>query len=138
MNQSWQSLLTRIDGSRHPEAYSRVSALIQRNGLESISNKSVVNSASEVLSLWQVRRKNADAVGLSIPGIDLLIRSLSSLPGNSEVVQYGFVGEKLAGSLFFERKTGDFLGDTILEQHPKNQAILDMEARLMRHSRKSA
>jgi hypothetical protein len=44
----------------------------------------------------------------------------------------------LAGSLFFDHKTGAFLGDTIVERRAKSQETLDLEAQLLQPSRKSA
>ncbi|MGB6743571.1 MAG: hypothetical protein WBE38_07920, partial [Terracidiphilus sp.] len=67
-----------------------------------------------------------------------LLRNLKELPEDSEVEQFGFTGDRLAGSLFFDHGTGAFLGDTIVERRAKSQQMLDLEAELLQPSRKSA
>jgi hypothetical protein len=123
---------------KHADAFERASGLIASNQLDYLPPKPVINSVSEVLSLWQVRQKITDMTGFAIPGAQILIQNLSKLSEDSEVEQFGFTGDRLAGSLFFDHKTGAFLGDTIVERRAKSQETLDLEAQLLQPSRKSA
>lgn len=138
MSVTWSELVSRVDRLKFADAFQRVQTFVNWNDLHSARKKPVVNNAAEVLSLWQVRYKNTSITGVSIPGAPDLIRNLKRIPLDAEVEQYGFTGEKLAGSIFFDHETGEFLGDTIVERRAKSKEMLDLEAELLQPSRKSA
>jgi len=138
MSVTWHDLLSRVDHLRSAEAFNRVQNFVNLNGLHQSRQKPDVNNAAEVLSLWQIRCKNTAITGVAIPGAPELIRNLTQMPPDAEIEQYGFTGEKLAGSIFIKRQTGEFLGDTIVERRPKSQEMLQLEAELLQPSRKSA
>jgi hypothetical protein len=135
---TWRQLLSRVDGVKYVEALHRADEFIRLNNLESVGQEPVINSAAEVLSLWQVRQKISLMTGVSIPGVQVLIRNLKELSKDSEVEQFGFTGDEQAGSLFFDRRTGAFLGDTIVARRAKSRQMLDLEERSLQPSRKSA
>lgn len=135
---TWHDLLLRIDRLGSAEAFNRVQNFVNLNGLHLLRQKPDVNNVAEILSLWQVRYKNTAITDVAIPGASELIRNLMQMPPDAEIEQYGFTGEKLAGSIFLERQTGEFLGDTIVERRPKSQEMLQLEAELLQPSRKSA
>ena len=138
MSGTWRQLLSRIDREKHPDALQRVEEFIRTNALETVRLKPAVCSASEILSIWRVREKNSGITGLSIPGARTLVQNLKTLSADSEVEQFSFTGGELAGSVFFSRKTGRFLGDTIVQRRAKSKQLLDLEAELLQPSRKSA
>lgn len=138
MSGTWKQLLARVDSAQHADVLHRANELIRSANLESAAPTSFVNSVTEVLSLWQVRQKISHKTDFTIPGVETLIGNLKALPAESVVEQFGFTGDKLAGSLFFDRKTGAFLGDTIVARRPKSQEMLDLEAQMLQPSRKSA
>jgi hypothetical protein len=127
-----------MDRMKFVDAFSRIRTFVKLNNLQFICADSEVNHVAEVLSLWEVRYNNKDITGVNIPGAPVLIENLKQMLPEEEVEQYGFTGEKLAGSVFFNRRTGEFLGDTIVKRRAKTQEILDLEARLLHPSRKSA
>jgi hypothetical protein len=138
MSATWNELLSRVNGPTRKDAFNRVQRFVNLNGIQSVKRNPSVNNAADVLSLWQVRHKNTEITGVTIPGAPVLIDNLMKMSPDAEVEQYGFTGEKLAGSIFFNRQTGEFLGDTIVERRAKNQQMLDLEAQLLSPSRKSA
>jgi len=138
MSATWHELLSRVNGPIRKDAFNRVQRFVNLNGIQSIKRNPSVNNAADVLSLWQVRHKNTEITGVAIPGAPVLIDNLLKMPPDAEVEQYSFTGEKLAGSIFFNRQTGEFLGDTIVERRAKNQQMLDLEGQLLSPSRKSA
>jgi hypothetical protein len=60
------------------------------------------------------------------------------LPPAAEIEQLGFTGKRFAGSVFFDRTSRDFLGDTIVEWRAKNRQMMDLKTQLFEPSRKSA
>jgi hypothetical protein len=138
MSRVWQQLLSRIDQDRHADALRRARQFLRSNGLKTVRSKPAVRRASEILSIWKVREKNSNLTGVSIPGVETLVRNLEALAADSEVEQFGFTGDEFAGSLFFDRKTRHFLGDTIVERQEKSKRTLDLEAELLEPTRKSA
>jgi len=131
MNAAWYELASRVDGSKYAETFARVQSLIHQSGFRRTGEKPAINHPDEVLSLWQTRHQITKITGMSIPGVHTLIENLQKMVPGQEVEQYGFTGDKLAGSLFFNCQTGEFLGDTIVERRPKSQAMLDLEDQLI-------
>jgi hypothetical protein len=138
MSSTWQELMTRMPTVEDAESIARVEAFIRLNNLQSVHPRSVVNRADAILDIWQVRHKNTSITGVPIPGISTLLHNLRRLPPDARVDQYGFTGNYLAGSLFFYRTTGEFLGDTIVERRPKSKKMLELESHILGSSRKSA
>jgi hypothetical protein len=138
MSGTWRQLLSRMECNGPSGTLRRVKDFIRINGLETIRSKPAVHSVSETLGIWSVRAKNSRMTGVSIPGARALVQNLKALPADSEVEQFSFTGEELAGSLFFSRKTREFLGDTIIQRRPKNGEMLDLQAELLEPTRKSA
>lgn len=138
MSATWHELISRVNGLKSKDAFNRVQTFVHLNGIQSVKRNPSVNNAADVLRLWQVRHKNTEITGVTIPGAPALIDNLMKMPPDAEVEQYGFTGEKLTGSIFFNSQTGEFLGDTIVERRAKSQQMLDLEAQLLSPSRKSA
>jgi len=122
---------SRIDRIQDAESSLRVQSALHQRGARTVGEDALVNNASLVISIWQGRLETSKITGFSIPGAPGLIHKLAQMASDSQVEQYGFIGEKFAGCIFFDHQTGEFLGDTIVERRPKSQAMLDLEDQMI-------
>jgi hypothetical protein len=138
MSMSRDELLNRIDGEATPGARKRIRALFEEANSSSCAMKPVRGKADEALRLWQTRLITSGLPILSLNGIRMLVRKLATMPPDAEVEQFGFTGKTFAGSVFFDRASGKFLGDTIVRRRAKSRQMQELEAQLLQPSRKSA
>jgi hypothetical protein len=138
MSLSVSALRRHLAQSAQPNAAQRLLAVLDSQDLRPSSLNPVRSTALDVLRLWETREKTSALSGPVIPGVANLNAHLSQLPPNAPVEQYSFDTKLRAGSIFIDPATGEFLGDTIVERHPKSQEMLDLEAELFQPSRKSA
>ena len=136
MSISREELLNRIDGAASPGARKRIRALFEEDRNASLTP--VHNKASETLRLWQTRLITSGLPILSLNGIRLLVRRLGTMPPDAEIEQYGLTGTIFAGSVFFDRASGQFLGDTVVKRRAKSREMQELEAHLFKPARKSA
>ena len=131
-------LLIRINREAPPGARKRFRALLEEGRTPSLVMKPVHSKADEALRLWQTRLITSGLPILSLSGIRMLVKKLGALPPDAEIEQFGFTGKTFAGSVFFDRASGKFLGDTIVKRRAKSPRMRDLEAQLLQPTRKSA
>ena len=138
MSVSCQELLRRVEKHAAPGAKQRIRALFEAPGGKADRLEPVRTRANEALRLWETRLITSGLPAPSLNGIRLLVRRLRTLSRETELEQYGFTVKVFAGSIFFERASGEFLGDTIVKRRSKSRRIQELEAQLFQPSRKSA
>jgi len=132
MTATLEDVETRLERLKSADTNSRVRSLANLNGFRSLFERGPhLNNVGAVLDIWQLRHNNTDITGLVIPGASFLIKNLKRMPADAPVEQYGFTGKSRAGCIFFDHRTGAFLGDTIVERRPKSQTMLDLEDELI-------
>jgi hypothetical protein len=122
---------SRLDRLKSAETNARVRSLANLKGFKTVLQSPSLNDVAVVLDIWQLRNDNTGITGLNIPGAPSLIKKLKLMPANAKIEQYGLHGKKRAGCIFFDHRTGEFLGDTIVERRPKSQTMLDLEDQLI-------
>lgn len=138
MSMNREELLSRIDGEATPGAKMRIRALFEEAAEPLKRMTPVRGKADETMRVWQTRLITSGLPILSLSGIRLLVRKLGTMQPDAEIEQYGLTGKEFAGSVFFDRASGEFLGDTIVKRRKKSQDMLKLDSRLIQPSRKSA
>lgn len=138
MSISRHELLRRAEERAAPGARRRIRALFEASGELAEKLEPVQTRADATLRLWETRLITSGLPAPSLHGIRMLVRKLRTLPPDAEIEQYGLTGQIFAGSVFFERASGEFLGDTIVKRRSKSRQIQELEAQLLQPSRKSA
>lgn len=131
-------LLTRLNREAPPESRKRFRDLFEEVSTPSFAIKPVRGKAEETLRLWETRLKTSRLPSGSLKGIRSFVDRLRAMPPEADIEQFGFTGKRFAGSVFFDRATGKFLGDTIVERQSKSRQMVEIEAQLFQSSRKSA
>jgi hypothetical protein len=116
----------------------RIRALLETADGDAERLEPVRTTAKDALHLWETRLITSGLPILALNGIRLLVRKLGTLPPETEVEQYGLTGKQYAGNIFFARNSGVFLGDSIVKRRPKSRQMQELEAQLIRPSRKTA
>jgi hypothetical protein len=70
--------------------------------------------AAEALRVWETRLGTSRLPGTSTQGIQALVGKLRQMPPEAEIEQFGFSSKAIAGSIFFNRQSGEFMGETIV------------------------
>jgi hypothetical protein len=138
MSMTIDDLQTLMNREAPSGARKRFRALFEDGSRSSFVVKPVRAKADETLRLWETRLKTSRLPPGSLRGIRSLVERLRTMRPGAEIEQFGFTGTRFAGSVFFDRASGEFLGDTIVERRAKSRQMLDLEAQLFRSSRKSA
>jgi hypothetical protein len=138
MSASRQELLRRIEGHAAPGAIKRIRALFGAADGRAKTLEPVRTTVNETLRLWETRLVTSGLPVPSLNGIRLLVRKLRTLSPEAGIEQYGLTGKEFAGSIFFDRASGEFLGDTIVKRRKKSRETQDLESRFVQPSRKSA
>lgn len=138
MSMSREELMSRIEGEAAPGARRRIRTLFEEAATPFRRMEPVRSKAGEALRVWQTRLITSGLPIISLNGIRSLVRKLGTMPAEAEIEQYGFTGKDFAGSVFFDRASGRFLGDTIVKRHVRSKDIVELESQLSRPSRKSA
>jgi hypothetical protein len=138
MSVTVDELLTRLNREAPPGSRKRFQALLEEGSTASFAVKPVRGKADETLRLWETRLKTSRLPSRSLKGIRSFVERLRAIPPEADIEQFGFTGKRFAGSVFFDRASGKFLGDTIVERHGKSQEMVEVEAQLFQSSRKFA
>jgi hypothetical protein len=125
MSVSIEEMLCRIELDAPPAVLRKARLLLKSSKPRPEGLKPVRTKAEEALRVWETRLRSVKFSGVSSQGIQALVKKLKRMPPESEIEQFGFAGEKIAGSIFFNPKTGEFMGETIVRAiaKPKRKPI---------------
>jgi hypothetical protein len=138
MSMTMGDLLTRLNREAPPGSRKRFRAIFEEGSTPSFAVKPVRGKADETLRVWETRLKTSRLPSGSLKGIRSFVDRLRAMPPEAEIDQFGFTGKRFAGSVFFDRASGKFLGDSIVERRTKSRQMVELEAQLFQSSRKSA
>jgi hypothetical protein len=138
MSFNLNTLRSRLAEAKSSGVVKRALEMLDSQGIRASALNPVHSRADELLQLWRTREQIAQHRGTLIPGIAYLNARLSELAPEAMVEQYNFDNEKWGGSIFIDPATGDFLGDSIVKRRPKSRQMQELEAQLIRPSRKTA
>ena len=115
MSVSKQEMLSRLELQEASAALGRARLLLELSSTRPVSPNPVRINAAEALRVWEARLQTASwHTGLSTQGIQSLVEKLRQMPPDAEIEQ--FAGGAIAGSIFFNRQSGEFMGETIIEK----------------------
>jgi hypothetical protein len=109
-------VLERLSHQGASSSARQTKSLLEKSNLRPVADTPASVTVAEALRLWRTRLKNVEFTRQPIDGLPELIRGLEKLAPQRKVEQFGFVGEKFAATIFFERQKGSFIGSAIVER----------------------
>jgi hypothetical protein len=123
MSVSKQEILSRLELQEGSAALSRARLLLELSSTRPVSPTPVRINAAEALRVWETRLRTTWLTGPSTQGIQSLVEKLRQMEPDAEIEQFGFTGAAIAGSIFFNRQSGEFVGETIVDK-PKAKELI--------------
>jgi hypothetical protein len=110
--------LPAVLASRHipADAPALLAALLNEPGVAPVANQPTRMLAREALDLWGLRLRTADITGKSLYGAAVLVDELRKLPGDTEIDQFGLIGDHMAGVVLFDGRDDQFIGAIVVER----------------------
>jgi hypothetical protein len=106
----------RLEGQS--ELASAAKSWLELHDLEAVSESPAQITVAEALRLWRTRLAVSKQTEHRIDGLDDLVEKLNVMTGQKKIDQFGFLGEKSAATLLFERSSGSYIGAAFVEQIP--------------------
>jgi hypothetical protein len=115
-----QAILRRLTGVENEIAHEAKLWLASKD-TESSEEGPANITVHRATQLWRVRFSNIVRRGGHLHGAEALLAKLESLAPNKRLDQFAFHSAAKAGSIFFERTNGQFVGAVIMDQRVKPQ-----------------
>ncbi|MDB5401005.1 MAG: hypothetical protein QOD93_2779 [Acetobacteraceae bacterium] len=109
-NTDKMAVFARVDAAAQSEMKNLAWGLLRKPDTHPVSDKPVTVKVSDALYLWNTRLKNTRLTHRPIRGAELLVDQLRTMASDTELEQIGFKSPKQAANLFFDRKSGEFVG----------------------------
>ena len=110
-----KSTLRRLEAEPEDDVLRRTKEWLSRDDTQLIPAQDAHLTAYEAAHLWSVRLQISSAKGKPLFGAELLLSQLERLTPQKQLEQQVFTSPDLAGSLFFEKGNGRFVGAVISE-----------------------
>jgi len=94
----------------------QLTALLADPGMHTVSDQPAHLSADEALQLWGLRLRNTAITGKSLHGAARLVDALGRVPATTEIEQFGFISDRMAGAVLFDRQDHRFIGAVVVER----------------------
>ncbi len=106
-------ILERLERLPDTAVFREAKAWIKDNQTTSLFDDPLHVSVADALHVWRVRLAISKDRGNKILGGESLVSRLNELTKNLKLEQYSFASEGQAGSVFFEKTSGKFVGMAI-------------------------